>query len=268
MAYITTENGTDIYFKKFGNGPTALLIHPYLLDSTVWTVAMSELSKHRTCIAVDIPGHGLSNPLVHSDLDPHRDAETLFEVLDSIGIDEKFDIVGLAAGGIIGSIMATTKPEKINTLTLLSTIFFKPDNDAIAAVQQQLAGITLTESRDVLFRLFDSYITGPSASLEARARYKSMISACRYETIIALFTGNALKGRPDLPEKLSMPVLFPFGKSDSGMKPDSREKLVGDVKNATFVGLNEGGRLLPLEAPQEMNRAIVNFWQTSLMSKN
>ena len=50
----------SIEFFSSGSGRPLIMIHPLGLDHRTWDYCLGELSKYRTVMTYDLPGHGLS----------------------------------------------------------------------------------------------------------------------------------------------------------------------------------------------------------------
>src|SRR5262245_60136591 len=71
MSTITTKDGTEIYYKDWGTGPTVTFSHGWPLNSDAWDGQMLFLAQHGyRCIGVDRRGHGRSSQAsAHNDMD-------------------------------------------------------------------------------------------------------------------------------------------------------------------------------------------------------
>lgn len=122
--------GTGIYFEEVGRGTPLVLLHGFGGCVQNWHPFVPELSKQYRLILVDLPGHG------HSHHPPgkftHRDASgKVLELLDLLEVDH-FAAMGISSGGMTLLHMATTQPERIDPLVLVSaTTHFPPQARAI-----------------------------------------------------------------------------------------------------------------------------------------
>jgi non-heme chloroperoxidase len=98
MGFVTTADGTDIYYKDWGNGRPVVLSHGWPLNSDRWEAQQLQLAEagYRV-IAHDRRGHGRSTQTWRgNDMDHYADdLATLAEVLDLR--DATF--VGFSTGG-------------------------------------------------------------------------------------------------------------------------------------------------------------------------
>jgi non-heme chloroperoxidase len=85
MTTITTKDGTQIYYKDWGNGQPVVFSHGWPLSADAWEDQMLCLADHGyRCIAHDRRGHGRSSqPWGGNEMDTYADdLATLVETLD------------------------------------------------------------------------------------------------------------------------------------------------------------------------------------------
>src|SRR5688572_30877995 len=85
MSMITTKDGTQIYYKDWGQGPVVTFSHGWPLNSDAWSGQMLFLAQNGfRCIAHDRRGHGKSaQTSTRNDMDGYADdLAELIEALD------------------------------------------------------------------------------------------------------------------------------------------------------------------------------------------
>ena len=98
MSTITTNDGTQIYYKDWGSGQPVVFSHGWPLSSDSWESQMFFLASHGyRCIAHDRRGHGRSSqPWSGNDMDTYAaDLATLIETLNLTDVV----LIGFSAGG-------------------------------------------------------------------------------------------------------------------------------------------------------------------------
>jgi non-heme chloroperoxidase len=98
MSSFTTKDGTQIYYKDWGNGPVVSFSHGWPLSSDSWEAQMFFLaSQGFRCIAHDRRGHGRSSqPWNGNDMDTYADdLNELFTALDL----QDVTMIGHSTGG-------------------------------------------------------------------------------------------------------------------------------------------------------------------------
>jgi non-heme chloroperoxidase len=98
MAFIKAHDGTQLYYKDWGEGPPVVLVHGWPLNADMWDYQMTHLAAHGLrCIAYDRRGFGRSEqPWTGYDYDTL--ADDLAAVIDTLGL-ERPAIVGFSMGG-------------------------------------------------------------------------------------------------------------------------------------------------------------------------
>lgn len=250
----------QISFRERGAGRPVLFVHALLLDSRLWLDQLNGVCDKRRCLAPDFSGHGGSSPLTATKVDSRRYAAELLQFLDATGVRE-VDVVGLSGGGNIAALACAEQPARCRSLTLISSVIGGSLDPAGVRYRAENARTVVIEGKDTLFRRFNEYIVAPSASLTARARYRSMLEQTPYETFVAFLT--AAEQQPaasELLPKLPMPVMIPVGTGDTVLTPAMARSNAAAFPRGRVVELPSAGRLLPLESPAELNRALVEFW--------
>ena len=98
MSTLTTEDGTEIYYKDWGEGPAVTLSHGWPLSADAWDGQMLFLAQHGyRAVAHDRRGHGRSSqPSAGNDMNTYADdLAALIEMLDLNDVT----VVGHSTGG-------------------------------------------------------------------------------------------------------------------------------------------------------------------------
>ena len=88
MSFITTKDGTEIYYKDWGpsGGPVVTFSHGWPLTSDAWEAQMFFLASHGfRCIAHDRRGHGRSSQ-ASSRNDMNGYADDLAAVIEALDL--------------------------------------------------------------------------------------------------------------------------------------------------------------------------------------
>src|SRR5262245_65765942 len=75
MSTVTTNDGTEIYYKDWGNGPVVTFSHGWPLNADAWDGQMLFLAQNGyRCVALDRRGHGRSSQAsAQHDMDGYAD---------------------------------------------------------------------------------------------------------------------------------------------------------------------------------------------------
>jgi non-heme chloroperoxidase len=98
MSTITTTDGTELYYKDWGEGPVVTFSHGWPLDADAWDGQMLFLVQHGyRCVAHDRRGHGRSSqPSNGNDMDGY--ADDLAAVIEALDLHDA-TLVGHSTGG-------------------------------------------------------------------------------------------------------------------------------------------------------------------------
>ena len=98
MSIITTKDGTEIYYKDWGQGPVVTFSHGWPLSADAWDGQMLFLAQHGyRVVAHDRRGHGRSSqPSTGNDMNGY--ADDLAAVIEALDLRE-VTLVGHSTGG-------------------------------------------------------------------------------------------------------------------------------------------------------------------------
>jgi len=117
-------NGMDIYFEVHGTGEPLVLLSGFSGTSQDWKPSLHEWGSGFQRILPDLRGHGrsriLSTPFRHAEA-----AVDMFALLDHLGISA-FKGVGISAGGNVLLHMATSQPQRVKAIVLVSATPYFP----------------------------------------------------------------------------------------------------------------------------------------------
>lgn len=111
-------NDIEMYYETCGAGKPLVLLHGFGGCVQTWQPFIAKLSERHRLIVVDLRGHGRStNP---GNKFTHRQAACdVFALLDAMGIVQ-FSAMGISTGGMALLHMATSQPERIESMVLIS----------------------------------------------------------------------------------------------------------------------------------------------------
>lgn len=100
--------------------PALVLVHGLGSAATIWKSLIPQLKEHFSVIAVDLPGHGISEFYADEKVDPRSLASAIIEeVSKSHGINE-MHVAGNSLGGWIALEMGAVAPDKVRSITALA----------------------------------------------------------------------------------------------------------------------------------------------------
>jgi pimeloyl-ACP methyl ester carboxylesterase len=238
---------------------TLVLLHGFPHTHRLWKNQIAAFSERRRVVAYDLRSFGSS-----LGGDGHLMIEffvdDLIALLDHLGL-EKAVVCGLSMGGYVALRAIELHPERFRALILCNTA---SKADTNAAKEKRVKSI-----RQIREEGFANFVKDYSEgvfmpeTLERDPKmlesFRRMILENRAEPVIAGFI--AIAARLDTTEslaKISVPTLVITGEKDP-ILPATKE-MHEHLPHARLVVIPNVGHLSNLEAPEEFNRAIEEFY--------
>lgn len=239
---------------------TILLLHGYLESLDVWEDFGKLLAKEYRVVAMDIPGHGISQVMgpIHT---MEFLADTVVGVLDELEI-EKVTIVGHSMGGYVALKTLEKYPTRVEKLVLLSSTP-NPDSPEKSADRDREIALVEGGHKDLLAPTAAKAGFAPDNLKRMReevAFLEEQALVAEPEGVVALLRG--MKERGDSNELLrtsAVPQLFILGKKDGYIPVERAEAMVEAHPQAQVVWLENSGHLGYLEEPERCAEAVANF---------
>lgn len=103
-----------------GGGPTLLLLHGLLTNSSSWNAVVEQLSSDFRCVTVDLPLGSHPHPAdAPADLTVAGLAEAVCQAAEQLCPDG-FVLIGSDTGGVVAQLAALRRPNGLQRLILLS----------------------------------------------------------------------------------------------------------------------------------------------------
>lgn len=247
----------ELAYEERGSGPVLLFIHGFPFDRTMWIPQLAGLAKMRTCVAVDLRGHGMST-VEPGELSMDMFADDVARTLDVIGA-EKADICGLSMGGYVAFALWRRHPDRIRSLVLVDTKA-EADGDEAKAGREKTAELVAREGMKGLHAQLAPKLVGSSPSEEVLDKLERMFMDTPPETAAA--DALAMRDRVDSTADLAtitVPVLWIHGEEDQLMPMDGARASAEKTPGGRFVSIPKGGHVCPMENPEAVNDAIREF---------
>jgi 3-oxoadipate enol-lactonase len=239
-----------------GSGAVLVLLHGLGGSRLSWEPQLHGLAATSRVVAWDLPGYGNSAPLDRA-VDFTSLADAVVDFLDVIGADT-VHLAGISFGGMIAQYVAARYPDRLLSLTLLSTSpafgldGTKPDEWRAARLGPLEAGREPAEFADDVL----AAIAGPEITPEALAGQRAAMgrvpgSALRL-SIDCLVTHDSRALLPDI----IAPTLCVVGELDLETPVAYAFALADLIPHARLVVVPGAGHLLNVEAPDEVNRLL------------
>ena len=115
----------------------------------------------------------------------------------------------------------------------------------------------LDEGRHVIAEAMENGLLGPDASIAVRARIRSMVEGCPYETIVGALGG--MRDRPDRTATLRsvrVPAAVIVGEMDAVTPPEEAAAMAEILPDAGLTVVPGAGHVSPIESPDAVNVAL------------
>jgi pimeloyl-ACP methyl ester carboxylesterase len=244
----------DLNVEDGGAGSPALVfLHYFAGSSRSWTHVSDALSRSSRCVRFDLPGFGRSpSPPAYS---VHKVAHLVAAEIARLQLD-RYVLVGHSMGGKIAMACAVAQPPGLAGLVLVAPSPPSPEpmeelerrrlltshGDRVSA-EQTLHSITRAplSAEDAAVTIADNLLTSPEA-------WHWWLQDGSREDI------------SDQVGRIACPVLVLVGSDDRVISPGLVDtEVIPRLSSAKGQQIPGCGHLLPLEAPQEVSRAISAF---------
>ena len=228
-----------------------VLIHGVGLDHEMWEYQFN--SFENTVLTYDILGHG-KTPLGVGQVTFDDFSEQLINLIDELGIG-KIHLVGFSIGSLIARNFATKHNDRLQTLTLLSSIF-KRSNQQQKVVDDRFEKSKNSSkmSNDALVRWFtEDYLKKNQEKSEWISSILSRNNMKNFNKIYELFVKH--KDDEDF-KKIIAETLVMTGEEDVGSTPEMSKNLSKVIKNSKLKIIPKGKHLCSIECVDDVNNAI------------
>lgn len=251
-----SKSGAQVAFHSVGRGAPLVLIHGVGLQSAAWGPQVETLSEHNHVVALDMPGHGGSDPL------PKGSALEDFvvwaaEALEALALGP-VNLAGHSMGALITGGVAVEYPDLVSRVALLNPVF-RRSPEARAAVEARAAEISRGEldSAAPLDRWF-SRAASERAAREATAGWLRAVSPEGYATAYTAFaTGDDTYANRI--GDIQAPLLALTGSGDGNSTPAMARAIAEAAQNGTTKIIEGHRHMAHLTAPNLVNHALANW---------
>jgi pimeloyl-ACP methyl ester carboxylesterase len=280
-------------YLKAGTGPALILIHGLMGYSFSWRFTIPALAAHATVYAIDNLGAGLSTARDDMDCTIRATAERVLQFADALGIKD-FDLLGTSHGGGVAIMMAAVcaersaersterskersaegsgerKDSRLQRLVLVAPVNpWSPHGKRFAPFLGSPFGSMLFRNTIARWRSLDylwlrrMFGDGSRIPPDSLGGYRIPViknrSLAHGSLVVRNWTADLAELETALPKICDYPTLLIWGTRDRAVHFQSAEPLRRNFRDARLVALEGVGHLPYEEAPEEFNRALVDF---------
>jgi len=249
---------------------TILMHHGFARNMKWWTMMVPALSRKYRVLRLDARGGGESTvPAKVVTWSIERLMEDVVNLLDHLSI-RKIHWVGESSGGMVGLMFAVTYPERVNSLTLITTPFHMED-------PMHLRSLGYHDAPEAMEKL--GFKEWTMRTLSSRFGELSTAGQQVRDWVIAEFLKTPTRVAATLHRifqsfdfskrlvEVKVPVLIIRANSSQVMKPEEEEKeyrsfVQQQIPNARIITLRDIRGHLHLLRPDNCTEEILNFLET------
>lgn len=266
-SHISVDGIQVRYRDSGGPGPAVLLLHGIGGSLELWVAQFVEANQGLRLIALDLPGHGLSD-FGHQPYAPKTFADFVWQFADALGLDS-VHLVGNSMGGAICLQMLARQPARVQTLLLAAAANLGRDGPLpfrlmtlplLGTLMSRAGPMAVTQQLQAIFH--PSFLVpdelrntvqrnvmrpGAQAAFLATLRQMSDLGGQRADLVNEAQAALCSATQPVLLLHGRQDRVIPFAHSQSAQQlaPASRLQLVDDC-----------GHTLQLEQPAVFNAAL------------
>jgi pimeloyl-ACP methyl ester carboxylesterase len=224
------------------------------MSARSWVNQLRGLAGAVRVVAIDLPGHGESDPMRHASVEQYGGIVANF--LDALGTGPVI-AAGHSLGGAIAIALAAQRPDAVKGLVLLASCAKLPRVDGPG---ERLLGYLPGPLRKlVFFSMAKKILFGPGAPDGAVSLGMQELRACRPETILDDVQAAKTMDLSAEAARLDVPTLVLGGSKDRLTPPALAERL-SELIPGSRLGIIEGaGHMVLLEVPERVNHEILSF---------
>lgn len=242
-----------------GDDATIVLLHGYLESLDVWDDFTRLLAPHMRVIALDLPGHGISEVKgeVHT---MEFLADTVHAVFEVCGV-KKCVVCGHSMGGYVALEFLRKYPQEVSGIILFHSVPYA-DTEEKKEHRRREIEIVLAGKKDLIAA--QTYKSFAPANRKRFARAIEELSDQAFLTdddgVLALLRG--MGERRDTNSVLSenpVPQMFIFGRGDEYITADIAADMIARHPKARVLWLENSGHIGFIEEPEKSAQAIIRF---------
>ena len=259
MKTATTSSGTYYLFNKKDQKTPIVFVHGVGLTHEIWQPQL-DFFKEYTTLTYDILGHGKSK--LNKEIISFNDfSNQIVELIDELKIDQ-IHLVGFSIGSLIARNFATRFGERLKSLTLLSSIYKRSDEQQKIVNQRfEQARSEFKLSRQALKRWFtDKYLENNPDTYKKISSILSSNNMANFLKVYELFVKH--KNDENF-SKIKVSTLIMTGEFDIGSTVEMSRELNKIINNSRLSIIKNGKHLCSIECADEVNLEIKKFIDTN-----
>jgi 3-oxoadipate enol-lactonase len=252
--------GVDIHYETVGAGEPVVLLNGIMMTTQSWALQTRRLAGHYRCVLHDFRGQ-LKSGKPEGPYTMEQHVGDLDALLSHVGI-ERAHLVGTSYGGEVGLMFAFTRPHRVKSLTVISSVSY------LEPLLHQQVRVWADTALNAPERLYDvtaplnfsnSFLAAhPEVLQQGRERLRGYPADFfpSFAGLVEAFAALDITSR--LPE-IAAPTLVVCGEVDL-LKPVSYSRIIAArIAGAEFLVVPEAGHAVVIERAETVNTALLGF---------
>ena len=263
--------GARVHYVDEGTGPTLLMLHGNPTWSFLYRHLITGLRDRFRCVALDLPGFGLSQPPAGYGFTAAEHSNIVRHVIERLDLRDYTPLVQ-DWGGPIGLSAALAEPDRVRALIVGNTWAWPMSDARTTAFSTILGrwptGPFLVRAANVFTNIAVAHSRGHSRlTRDERAMYRGPHPTPASRIPVQVFPREILAARPlledlqrRLPEIADRPALILWPTADPAFREGVRRQWERLLTNSETVLLEGAGHYFPDDVPDEAVEAITDWW--------
>jgi non-heme chloroperoxidase len=251
---ITTEDGTQIYYKDWGSGQPVVFSHGWPLNADAWEDQMVFLGLHGyRCIAHDRRGHGRSSqPWQGNDMDTY--ADDLAELAEALDLHDAIHVGHSTGGGEVARYISRHGSDRVAKAVLIGAVpplmLKTPNNpgglpmDVFDGIRKGVMGDRSQFFKDLTIPFYGANRPGAKVSQGVRDTFWMQGMQAGFKGVIDCIKAFSETDFMEDLKKIDVPTLIMHGDDDQIVPIQNSAmlsaKLVPDATLKVYPGFSHG----------------------------
>lgn len=249
---------------------TIILVHGFAASVHAWRPWVERLEKDYRLIALDLPGHGLTQAPADYQASMDRNAALVGKLAEHAGA-QRFVLAGNSMGGGVSLAFAMKHPERLEALVLVDAAGWPGETGEKRGGPPGFVGLLNNGVGRFFLKLFDvrmfavdglksAYLDEALVTDAVIARYADLAMAVGHRDILL-----TQRSQPDTPwtpadfANIHVPVLVMSGEQDNLIPVEDARAIAAAIPGAKLVTYPEGGHLPMEQLPDATVRDLRAF---------
>lgn len=262
---------TEFRDKGSAEGENIILIHGFSVPLFFWEPLERRLTeKGFRVFSYNQYGRGYSSRPKRAPYDRAMYTQQLEEFMDSLGI-KKAHLVGQSMGAAIGTHFAISRPDRVQSLTLLSPMLDKvTDNGGVQFCRTPIIGCPMTNLliANIVYKRSKELVytceNVPHEEWLANMREQAKIKGFR-TSLTTLFLSDALanyRGSYEAFGKTKKPALMVTGGQDNSIPQEHFEQIEQSIPIIKRVHFPENNHVVLIQQVDSVTTLMANFYNS------